>query len=330
MNKPAGLSPRNYNLAADDSMTETIGRIFNIQRYSLYDGRGIRTLVFFKGCPLRCRWCSNPESISPKKEIMLMRSLCTGCGTCVRECEQGIHSIVPEDGGFRHDIDRTKQCTGCGRCVSRCAVRALSVCGEDITIDHLMEEILKDEMFYRTSGGGVTLGGGEVTAQHEFAVELLRRCKAYGIDTAIETCGQASWDVIESFIPVVDTFLYDLKAFHSDKHRELVGQGNEQILSNLRGLSDRGASVVVRMPMIKGFNDDVVMLKDTSEFLAGLNKESVHEVDILPYHKLGVSKYGEIDKDYTIEGDPSFTDEEIQTVVDLISECGIPVKIVKY
>ena len=230
-----------------------------------------------------------------------MRSLCTGCGTCVRECEQGIHSIVPEDGGFRHDIDRTKQCTGCGRCVSRCAVRALSVCGEDVTIDHLMEEILKDEMFYRTSGGGVTLGGGEVTAQHEFAVELLRRCKAYGIDTAIETCGQASWDIIESFIPVVDTFLYDLKA-----------------------------SVVVRMPMIKGFNDDVAMLKDTSEFLAGLNKESVHEVDILPYHKLGVSKYGEIDKDYTIEGDPSFTDEEIQTVVDLISECGIPVKIVKY
>ena len=330
MNKPAGLSPRNYNLAVDDSMTETTGRIFNIQRYSLYDGRGIRTLVFFKGCPLRCRWCSNPESISPKKEIMLMRSLCTGCGTCVRECEQGIHSIVPEDGGFRHDIDRTKQCTGCRRCVSRCAVRALSVCGEDVTIDHLMEEILKDEMFYRTSGGGVTLGGGEVTAQHEFAVELLRRCKAYGIDTAIETCGQASWDIIESFIPVVDTFLYDLKAFDSDVHRELTGRDNGRILSNLRGLVERGAKVVVRMPMVKGYNDDPRMLELTSEFLRRLDHGSVVGVDILPYHKLGVSKYGEIDQGYAIEGDPSFTDEEIQAVVDVMSGSGLPVKVVRF
>ena len=304
--------------------------VFNVQKFSLDDGPGIRTVVFLKGCPLRCYWCSNPESISPKKEIMLMRSLCTGCGTCVRECEQGIHSIVPEDGGFRHDIDRTKQCTGCGRCVSRCAVRALSVCGEDVTIDHLMEEILKDEMFYRTSGGGVTLGGGEVTAQHEFAVELLRRCKAYGIDTAIETCGQASWDVIESFIPVVDTFLYDLKAFDSDVHRELTGRDNGRILSNLRGLVERGAKVVVRMPMVKGYNDDPRMLELTSEFLRGLDHGSVVGVDILPYHKLGVSKYGEIDQGYAIEGDPSFTDEEIQAVVDVMSGSGLPVKVVRF
>ena len=311
-------------------MTEMTGRIFNIQRYSLYDGDGIRTLVFFKGCPLRCRWCSNPESISPKREIMLMRSLCTGCGTCARVCEQGIHSIVSEAEGFRHDIDRTRQCAGCGRCVSGCAARALSVCGEDVTVDHLMEEILKDEMFYRTSGGGVTLGGGEVTSQHEFAVELLRRCKAYGIDTAIETCGQASWDVMESFVPVVDTFLYDLKAFDSDVHRELVGQGNELILSNLRGLAECGANVVVRMPMIKGYNDNPGMLGDTAAFLADIGHGSLTRIDILPYHKLGVSKYGEIDRDYGIEGDPSFSDEEICSVVEVMSGSGLPVRVVRY
>lgn len=333
MNKTAGVTPPQFTTSkstVDDHMTDATGRIFNIQRYSLYDGNGIRTLVFFKGCPLRCRWCSNPESISPKKEIMLMRSLCTGCGTCVKVCEQGLHSIVPEADGFRHDINRSKQCTGCGTCVSRCAVRALSVCGEDVTLDHLMEEILKDEMFYRTSGGGVTLGGGEVTAQHEFAVELLKRCKAYGINTAIETCGHASWEVIQSFIPVVDTFLYDLKAFYSEKHRELVGQGNELILSNLRGLSDCGANIVIRMPMIKGYNDDIQMLRDTAMFLAELNHDSVKEVNILPYHKLGVAKYGEVDKVYSIDDDPSFGDDEIQSVVEVISQSGLPVKIVKY
>ena len=221
-----------------------------------------------------------------------MRSLCTGCGTCVKVCEQGLHSIVPDADGFRHDINRSKQCTGCGTCVSRCAVRALSVCGEDVTLDHLMEEILKDEMFYRTSGGGVTLGGGEVTAQHEFAVELLKRCKAYGINTAIETCGHASWEVIQSFIPVVDTF--------------------------------------IRMPMIKGYNDDIQMLRDTATFLAELNHDSVKEVNILPYHKLGVAKYGEVDKVYSIDDDPSFGDDEIQSVVEVISQSGLPVKIVKY
>lgn len=311
-------------------MTETTGRIFNIQRFSLYDGRGIRTLVFFKGCPLRCRWCSNPESISPKREVMLMRSLCTGCGACADACGPGIHSIVADGDGFRHDIDRSIQCTGCGECVGCCPARAISICGEDVTLDHLMEEILKDEMFYRTSGGGVTLGGGEVTSQHGFAVELLGRCKACGIDTAIETCGFADWEVMEEFIPVVDTFLYDLKAFDPDVHRELTGRDNGRILSNLHGLVERGAKVLVRMPMVKGYNDDPRMLELTSEFLRGLDHGSVVGVDILPYHKLGVSKYGEIDQGYAIEGDPSFTDEEIQAVVDVMSGSGLPVKVVRF
>lgn len=312
-------------------MEAPTGRVFNIQRYSLYDGRGIRTLVFFKGCPLRCRWCSNPESISPARQVMLMRSLCTGCGECAARCPLGAHSLVPDGDSFAHLVDRSVECTGCGSCAARCPARALTVCGRDMTLEEVMSEVLKDEVFYMTSGGGVTLGGGEVTMQADFAARVLAECRARGIDTAIETCGFAPEETMLRLVPLVDTFLYDLKAFDDGLHRELTGRGNGRILSNLEAILGAGARVVVRMPMLKGYNDGRGMLADTAEYLGRISRGTrLDHIELLPYHKLGVGKYGEVDREYAIEGDPSLSDDEAGEIAGILGRSGLPVSVVRF
>ncbi len=310
---------------------EPVGRIFNIQKYSLYDGKGVRTLAFFKGCPMKCIWCANPESQSRDTEILLMRSLCTGCGTCETVCPEDIHSISMENGELSHGVDRDKECTGCLICESRCPSKAISICGREMTLDDVMRVVMQDEMFYMTSGGGVTLGGGEVTQQHTFAVELLKRCKGHGINTAIETCGYTNWEVIKEFVPVTDVFLYDLKALDTDIHRKLTGCGNEPILSNLRKLLESGARVTVRMPLVKGMNDSPDMLRRTAEFLKEISPDRRLEgVDILPYHRLGLSKYDELDRKYGMDADPSLSDEDISTIKNIMASSGLPVRIVRH
>ncbi|MDH6364083.1 choline TMA-lyase-activating enzyme [Enterococcus sp. PF1-24] len=304
-------------------------RIFNIQKYSIYDGPGIRTLFFFKGCPLRCRWCSNPESIERKYEVMFQKNLCIDCGACVAACPMKIHKI-DETEGF-HYVDRTINCNGCRACEKVCPKKALSIAGDDRLLSDLIEIAKEDMMFYQTSGGGVTLGGGEVTTQAEFASNLLMECKNEGINTAIETCGHSSLKNLLKIAEFCDLFLFDLKHIDPDKHLELTGVRNERILENLSELIQRRYNVKVRMPLMKGLNHDAKTIQGTIEFLMPFKDyPNFQGIDLLPYHKLGVNKYDQLDKVYPITEDLSMSDEDLDLIEQQISHYDFPVKVIRH
>lgn len=308
-------------------MIERKARIFNIQKYSIYDGPGIRTLVFFKGCPLRCRWCSNPESLERKYQIMCQHDLCMNCGQCTAVCPVGIHVMQ----GAQHTVNRSIDCIACGKCAEVCPKQALSVAGKDVTISEVLSVIEQDMSFYQTSGGGVTLGGGEATMQPEFAAQLLQECKRLGIHTAIETSGYTPQEAILKMAESLDLFLYDIKHIDSDTHYSLTGVRNERILENLQELIRRRYNVKVRMPLIKGLNNDAETIRRTIEFLMPYrDRKNFQGVDLLPYHKLGVNKYKQLDKEYPIQGDMSLTDEDLNLIEKQISEFDFPVKVIKH
>ena len=302
--------------------------IFTKQKYNMYDGPGVRTLVFFKGCPLRCKWCANPEGLERKYQIMLRPTSCVGCGACVPACPQGLHSI--SDTG-EHLIDRTKDCIGCGACVEACNYSALKVAGEYATISELLDYVEEDRAFYEQSGGGVTLGGGEVTAQPKAAESLLMACKQNGIHTAIETCGYTKKETILRIAEYVDLFLFDIKNINSDRHYELTGVRNEIILENLKALLQNKKNVKIRMPLLKGINDSEEEIRGTIDFLMPFkNYRNFQGIDLLPYHKLGVNKYVQLGMDYPVEGDPSLTDDDLDRIEGWIGEYDFPVKVIKH
>lgn len=302
--------------------------IFNKQKYNMYDGPGVRTLIFFKGCPLRCKWCSNPEGLEKKYQIMLKPASCISCGACVPACPVGIHSIA-EDG--QHKIDRSIDCLGCGSCVESCLNSALKVAGEQHTISELLEYIEEDRAFYEQSGGGVTLGGGEVTAQPEAAANLLMVCKQVGINTAIETCGYAKKENLLKIAEFVDLFLFDIKHIDPDRHFELTGVRNEMILENLQELLHRRHHVKIRMPMLKGINDSEAEIRGVIDFLMPYKDYKNFEgIDLLPYHKLGVNKYVQLGMDYPIQGDPSLSDEDLDRIEGWIREYDFPVSVIRH
>lgn len=308
---------------------ERKARIFNIQKYSIYDGPGIRTLVFFKGCPLKCRWCSNPESIQKKYQIMYLKELCMNCGACINSCPMSIHGFSGEN--QEHYVDRSIVCIGCGKCESVCPKKALQVAGMEKTISEVLEIVRQDTLFYNTSGGGITLGGGEVSMQPEFATNLLMECKMAGIHTAIETCGYAKFSSMLMIGEFTDLFLYDLKHIDSERHYELTGVRNERILENLKELLVRGFTVKVRMPLMKGLNDDEETIRKTIAFLMPYkNYEKFQGIDLLPYHKLGINKYKQLDLTYTIEEDLSLTDNDLERIENQISQYDFPVKIIRH
>lgn len=264
----------------------TKGTIFNIQRFSTHDGPGIRTVVFIKGCPLRCYWCQNPESQSVSPVLMQKSELCVGCGACALACPNGAVSL--REGRCR--IDREK-CRGCGACAKQCRTQSLVLSGYEATVDEVMEEVMKDRSYYLNSGGGVTLSGGEATAQADFAIELLRACKRKYIHTAVETCGFASQQVMRRFAKVTDLFLYDLKAVGSAKHRRGTGQDNGIIKENARLLASLGKQIVVRMPLIPNYNDkaeDVAALRSFVCQELGLGSD---HIELLKYNQLGEVKF---------------------------------------
>lgn len=310
---------------------ERKARIFNVQKYSIYDGPGIRTLIFFKGCPLRCRWCANPEGLERKYQVMFQNNLCSKCGQCVPVCPMNIHSLVTEGNEVKHLVDRTTNCVGCRNCENVCPKKAINIVGRDATVTELVEKIQEDSMFYISSGGGATLGGGEVTAQPEAATDILRECQGLGIHTAIETCGYAKIDNLLKMAKHVDLFLFDIKQIDSDKHAELTGVRNELILENMQRLLSEGYNVKVRMPLIRGLNSDDETIKKTMEFLMPYRElPNFKGVDILPYHKLGVNKYAQLDMEYTIQEDLSFTPEELDHIEDIVKKYQIDVKVVKH
>ena len=309
-------------------MIERKAVIFNIQKYNMHDGPGVRTLVFFKGCPLRCKWCANPEGLQRKTQVMFKRDVCVGCGACVKVCPQGIHKMVGSEG---HVVNRDIECIGCRACEEACLYKALEIAGETKTISELMEVVREDRGFYDISGGGVTLGGGECTAQPEAALALLQAAKQEGINTAIETCGYAKKEHFLKIAEFVDLFLFDIKHFDSDRHSELTGVRNEIILDNLETILKKRYNVRIRMPMLKGINDSQEEIDNTMQFLLQFkDMKNFKGIDLLPYHKMGVNKYGQLDMDYPITDEVKLEEEDLDRIEGWIKKYDIPVAIIRH
>jgi len=297
------------------------GTIFDIQRYCVHDGPGVRTVVFMKGCPLNCVWCCNPESISPKPELMVFNSSCIGCGLCIKSCPKG--ALCLEEGKII--INRAK-CDICGICTEACPTESIQMRGYSIELKELTEEILKDEPFFRNSGGGVTLSGGEPTAQPEFAAALLAKLNSKGIHTAIETNGYANWPVLKSLVRQSDLILFDIKHLNPLKHFEYTGVTNEQILYNLNQIVSEKKQIIIRMPIIPGVNYHLSHLKETAKYLKTLNG-SIEEVHLLPYHRLGVQKYAKLGKSYPLNDVEPLTPNEIEHISNLFDAQKFRIKI---
>ncbi|GAA0751329.1 choline TMA-lyase-activating enzyme [Clostridium sartagoforme] len=303
--------------------------IFNVQKYNMYDGPGVRTLIFFQGCPLRCKWCANPEGMIKKYRVMFKINSCVNCGACVSVCPVGIHTISNES--LKHEVNRNIECIGCRKCVDACLNSALSIVGEVKTISELVEIVEEDRAFYEASGGGVTLGGGEVLMQPEAASSLLMACKQEGINTAIETCGYSKLESVLKVAEFTDLFLFDIKHINSDKHFELTGVRNEQILENLKELLRRKYKVKIRMPLLKGVNDRKEDIEDIIKFLIPFKDyKNFKGIDLLPYHKMGVNKYKQLGIEYPIEGDPSLSNEDLNKIEGWIKKYDLSVKVIRH
>jgi pyruvate formate lyase activating enzyme len=271
----------------------TTGIVFDIRRYAIHDGPGIRTTVFLKGCALSCAWCHNPEGQAVGHEAMLRPDRCIRCGACVDACGHG--AIRWSDGGPTTDRSR---CTACGDCTAVCYAEARERVGREMTADDVLAEVARDAQFYEESGGGVTLSGGEPLLQGAFAAALLRGAKARGFHTALDTCGFAPWEGFARLRGSVDLFLYDLKLMDDARHRRFTGVSNAPILENLRALSGHGHRIVLRVPVIPGINDDPGNLDALARFAAGL--PHLAGVDLLPYHHIGTDKYARLDRAYPL------------------------------
>ena len=267
-----------------------IPAVFNIQKYSIHDGDGIRTTIFFKGCPLHCGWCHNPESQNLQPELLWQKEKCTDCGECVKVCRQGA-AFRAANGEIM--LDR-KKCTACGTCVEYCLTGAREVAGKEYTVEELVCEAEKDLPFYEQSGGGVTLSGGEVMAAEPFSfvVKLSQQLCERGISVTVDTSGCVEWKRFETILPYTETFLYDIKAMDIHKHWQHVGAGNTLILENLHRLSAAGAHIYLRLPIIHGVNDGDSDIQAIIAFLqTGIH---VAQINLLPYHNIGESKYARL------------------------------------
>lgn len=268
--------------------------IFNIQKFSTHDGDGVRTTIFFKGCPLRCMWCHNPESQHYYKELIFHHHKCTACGRCVAKCKQGANSIV--DGKIV--FDRSK-CTACGVCTDWCITEARELAGKEYTVDALVKEAMKDKIFYEQSGGGVTLSGGEVMAsQHmDYVEEVCRKLHENGVSVFIDTSGYTDYENLKRILPYVDVFLYDIKVMDPEDHKKYIGVDNSLILENLKKLSDEGAGLYIRLPIIQQVNATDEHIESVIHFL---KENNIHacQVNLLPYHDIGKGKYASLDMEY--------------------------------
>lgn len=299
--------------------TNMTGNIFNIQKFCTSDGPGIRTTVFMKGCPLRCAWCHNPESQNGKPELLYYADKCVSCLRCLPLCQTGAQTV--RDG--KHFLER-ERCVGCFACVAT-GCDALARVGKSMSVDEVMNEVLKDKAFYETSGGGITLSGGEPLWQAEFAAELLGAAKLEGLNTCIETCGFVKQSILADILPLVDTFLFDIKLTDDETHRKYTGVPFEPILENLRFIDSMGANIVLRCPIIPGVNDNM----EHFERVAAIANETrgVIEINVEPYHPFGASKCSGLGQLYRMENTRFPTSEEAGKWVDELS--GLCRKIVK-
>jgi pyruvate formate lyase activating enzyme len=292
--------------------------VTNIQGYSIHDGPGIRTVVFLKGCRLACRWCSNPECISPRPEVGFIKNLCTRCGKCAEICPDG--ALVYEAGKFPH-IDR-RLCSGCGACSSVCDYKAIVLYGRAMDADDIFDAVKRDNMFYEASGGGVTVSGGEALLQPQLVCDLLAKCRRAGIHTCIETSGYADEPALRQVLPYTDLILYDLKHMNAEKHRRYTGKSNNLILANARIAAERGADILFRMPVITGINDDLPNIRDTAFFLHGLGNNTLR-IELMPYHRLGKGKYDSLDKRYPLPDVSPPGPEHLESIKKAFKSYGI-------
>lgn len=291
--------------------------ITSIQKYSIHDGDGIRTTVFFKGCLLKCLWCHNPETQCFKPELLCDRERCAGCGSCAAVCPQ--KAVKVQEGKMVTD---QKLCNGCGTCVDYCNLNLREVAGKEYTISELVRELKKDEMFYEESGGGVTLSGGEVMmADMDYVVELAKRLDKMGISVTVDTCGQAPSENFERLLPYVDTFLYDIKTMDNDVHKKYMGMGNEQILKNLEYISSKGARIYIRIPVVREVNGSI---EDMGAIMDYLKEKQIRvaNVNLLPYHNTGSGKYGKLGLTYKGTDLHAPSNEEMEQFVTLFKESG--------
>jgi len=293
------------------------GLVFNIQKYSVHDGPGIRTTVFLKGCPLECQWCHNPESIGFKSQIVFWKDRCIGCGRCkVKFPEQKIE-IVNKKASF------TKGVANLPIEVSEiCPTQALELAGIKMSSKEVIDEVRKDTVFYDQSNGGVTFSGGEPLAQLDFLKELLIKAKTFGLHTTVDTTGYSKWENIEEILPYVDLFLLDVKHMDSEKHKEFTGVSNELILENIKKISDAGKRIFARMPVIPTVNDDDNNLTKMGEFLSSIQ---IEQINILPYHDIAKNKYKQLGKIYKLKDLEVPSDEQMSCVEEKLKSYGLKV-----
>jgi pyruvate formate lyase activating enzyme len=298
-------------------MTE--GTIFDIQRYSIHDGPGIRTTVFLKGCPLNCWWCHNPESQRYGPQLVFWKDRCIGCGDCERICPE--HAVSAA--GILHEIDRGK-CSCCGSCAKACPAVALEMIGRTVTVEYVMKEIEKDLIFYDQSGGGVTFSGGEPLMQPEFLKSLLKECRARDIHTAVDTSGYASWDVLSGLYGFTGLFLYDIKHMDDNVHTKVTGVSNRIILENLERLAKMHSRIIVRVPLVPGINDDRANITKTARFISSIG---LREVNVLPYHRTGMDKYARLGREYRLTDTREPSEEMTGRIAEVFGKYGLNVKI---
>ena len=296
------------------------GFVFDIKKYAIHDGPGIRTTVFFKGCPLHCLWCQNPESWKKQPELGFRKGRCIRCGRCVEVCT---HQAIT----FSEDqpVTDASKCNLCGECVNVCVAGAREIIGQEMTVDEVLTEVKKDVVFYDESRGGVTFSGGEPLMQPEFLLALLNRCQAQGIHTALDTSCYAEPEIVESISKKTDLFLCDLKHMDSNIHERSTGVGNNLILDNIKRLSETGKEIIIRIPVIPGFNDDQANIEATGKFAALL--PSVSGIDILPYNRGGKEKSARLTAGVELMQTQTPNGEKMNSIAEILNNYGFEVKI---
>lgn len=296
------------------------GQVFNIMKYAVHDGPGIRTTVFLKGCPLNCWWCHNPESQELKPQLTFFPNRCIGCMDCISACKE--NAITAVNGKVVTDLSK---CKNNGDCTLVCFAEAREMAGKSMSVDEVVKEVLKDKIFYDESGGGVSFSGGEPLMQSSFLLEVLKKIKELGIHTTIDTCGFAPSEVLKEVSQLTDLFLFDLKHMNSEKHEKYTGVPNKLILENLIMLDNLGKNIIIRIPVIPGFNDSKEDLEDLKAFISTL--QNVIEVNLLPYHSIGQEKYNRIGKEYKMKDVKEPSEEDMEQALKLMDGCGAKVKI---